>query len=456
MSGNFPLLRYNFPEFTPYLNHHEAESCIKAMVEDEVKPGYEVIIQFFKKAVEAYAFNKGPLHRELFAKAKEQLHHLKKEGELSEKELAVFEASNKIFKASRDTLVVKNRFLFPEFKQYINKYPCACTMSGKNATSDIERLLQFLEKAVEIDAGACNDSFTSSLVEDVHSTLQELIEHEMLSKEQNKKFSHLSKSYKDSLFYKKAFLWDDLAYTLIGVKPMSMSYSLTYTPFDENDDATVFDSETFLFKRFFNSDKDEDVQANKEVLLIHKQKFIEAFNENKDLFYEWFGSAVTAKSLLKDFENAQDLLHPITGCPEATLEHFVSYKNKVALGILLGYGRESAFQYDRMLDIQHAINDEEDILPYDGFTSIQEELNFLQANMIKRPYEGHPQEELPVVANVVFGPKKGQEAEAILNKFDKAKEMLKTLFSQGRKNEEVIFDLLKNPIVMEDRKYSNI
>ena len=125
-------------------------------------------------------------------------------------------------------------------------------------------------------------------------------------------------------------------YSLIGAKPLAIDLDFFPTPLSTNavkEPYILSNSRNFLFKITRTN------QNLRLTILIHKKKFLEVCNENKDLFQLILGRNFSSKKLLEEIETSERPLFEIIK------------NNETILGILLGFGRKNALLFSRMEEI---------------------------------------------------------------------------------------------------------
>jgi hypothetical protein len=160
-----------------------------------------------------------------------------------------------------------------------------------------------------------------------------------------------------SSFFQLLFCDDNFSYTLFGNKPMSIGdfFSSTTlwalnTPGESlifekgwkvwESYASLFPSDEFVLKRC------ESKKSNWKILsifLIHKKHALKAIRDNLDTFQEVLGHPVNPQQLL------QELCDPHKDIME-TLSH------NSLFGILLGYGKVNAMNFERKVTICDQLN----------------------------------------------------------------------------------------------------
>ncbi len=154
----------------------------------------------------------------------------------------------------------------------------------------------------------------------------------------------------ESLFY-KIFNEDHGAYALFGDKPVALSSYFKVTPWENIIELGILraNDETFnrkwktwekyrhLFKikDFILIKEDSKLIDINNIIIINKENFIKAVNNNLSLFERILGHSFNPKEVLKNIESRKTTFVD-------SIEN-----NQVLWGILLGYGKHNAILYSR-------------------------------------------------------------------------------------------------------------
>jgi hypothetical protein len=187
---------------------------------------------------------------------------------------------------------------------------------------------------------------------------------------------------------------DQFGYTLFGDKPVSLSGDFTVTPYEVT--LSGIPSGGLFWKKWDiwkNIQKDlcitkyffiKEPAFNRPdgmmsfLFLINKKAFLETVNQHIQTFRSILGQDVTSVKLLEKMEKEQAFMKPLKN-------------SELLLGILLGYGKNNAQLYDRRMQLRKFITSksmpilpEKKPQPSQGFSSIEEEVNFLNQQL--RPF----------------------------------------------------------------------
>lgn len=141
---------------------------------------------------------------------------------------------------------------------------------------------------------------------------------------------------------------DHFAYTLFGDKPVSLSGDFTITPWENVLERMrcggrfwqkweVWEKYKHLFpiKNYLLVKEDSHFQDSQNIILINKQEFIKIVNQHLALFERVLDRKINPEQMLKDIE-----LGKISFIDNID-------NNQMLWGILLGYGKHNAAQYNK-------------------------------------------------------------------------------------------------------------
>ena len=162
------------------------------------------------------------------------------------------------------------------------------------------------------------------------------------------------KIYLEKLFW-ELFSENEFAYTLYGDKPVSFAFlgpteNITYVELKPYCESLILNPSLSLFfamqewinlnlpidsNKYIFLVNDKSFSKNITILLINKEAFRITLHRNMDIFHQIFGYDLTIDSLLKKIEN------------EDCSFYDAIHRNECLLGILLGYGRENAINFNK-------------------------------------------------------------------------------------------------------------
>lgn len=196
-----------------------------------------------------------------------------------------------------------------------------------------------------------------------------------------------------STFFSFIMKGNHLAYTLFGEKPISLAAYFTKTPYNNvliiksSDGSLAIEylkiwkkhENKFNIKNFlFIEEKSIDCPDVNNIVLINKKEFVKIVDRNIDIFKKILKWDVTGLKLLNKIEENKKFI-----------EHIQN--SQLLWGILLGYGVHNAKLFDRRCQLEYFVEDDDLVLqktilmkppePTEGFSSIEEEYDFLKAHL---------------------------------------------------------------------------
>ncbi len=251
--------------------------------------------------------------------------------------------------------------------------------------------------------------------------------------------SHIS--VEERVVLRRLFYWmmrtDNLSYTLFGDKPISLSGDFNTSPLGNfmmgDKRGTLFWKYWKVWKKYepylsikkylIIEEPSITVSDVTNIIFINKKAFTEIVNRHIEIFREKLGNDLTAEGLLQTIEESHKFASII--------------KNDESLwGILLGYGVHNAELYDKKYKLERFIHfDEFPRLPIkkpspsQGFSSIEEELSFLESKI--KPFGEYGYS--PIIQNSVHFMVDLQhpETKALEKKYHKLRGKISAIYSKG-------------------------
>lgn len=190
------------------------------------------------------------------------------------------------------------------------------------------------------------------------------------------------------LLFRQLVFENDFGYTLFGEKPISLAGYFIQQPvnniiFGHSERIPLarlwqtwskyhheFEGDNFLVL----NEPDPSSEEMRIITLINKKCFIAKVNEHQELFMKELGEEVTGEALLKRVSTGNATLFEVL------------HKNEQLYGILLGYGKDNAWVFQRRYDLLKALSHYQECTPLNfslrfpkrssDFNSLEEEFSY--------------------------------------------------------------------------------
>ncbi|GEM_PF-2934333 len=241
-------------------------------------------------------------------------------------------------------------------------------------------------------------------------------------------------------FFKKIVIHDDFGYTLFGSKPVSITGYFDPIP-SENWDMTrpnnIIKDGWAALKNYLPQGglrnyllEESNLYPDLKILtLINKRSFVETVDKHRHIFEKVLKREVTGKKLIEQLE-----------CDEGELFDLLD-RHEGLYGIVLGYGVENAFLFQRRMDLNIYNPNPSFSLSKavcgKGFKSLEEEMCFLKDLWVVCEEE----KLCPVVLPVFLGIKDSEESRALIKQYREVRKELTQIIYSDHFIEKILLQL---------------